>query len=506
MPQITLGGPADVEGWRAAARRLDLANAPPETVTWRLAGEAGDLFADEGQAPQTPQAEGEAAGRPAPRALVELFETMLLHSDPERFALAYRLLWRSRQQPHIIQIASDPDVARAQAMAKAVRRDQHKMKAFVRFRETRDLDGQAVFIAWFEPEHHIVGSVAPFFMRRFAGMRWSILTPRASAHWDGTALSIGPGAARASAPEGDDLEAFWRTYYASIFNPARLKVKAMTAEMPKKYWRNLPEAELIAPLIRQAGARMQEMIMAPPTIGRARAAREAAPDPVPEQSPLLDGLQELTPALNACRRCPLFADATQGVPGEGRAGAAIMFVGEQPGDQEDLAGRPFVGPAGRLFDIALERVGIPRAEAYVTNAVKHFKFEPRGKRRIHKKPAASEIDRCKWWLSNELRLVRPRLVVALGATAAGSLTGRAVGVQAERGVVHRAAAWSASPERAAWPMALAEAPDMLVTVHPSFLLRLQDEEQKRVEWRAFLRDLTAAASAAGLPARAPSAG
>ncbi len=137
-------------------------------------------------------------------------------------------------------MASDPDVARAVAMAKSVRRDAHKMKAFVRFRRVEREDGTEAYVAWFEPDHHVLEATAPFFVRRFATMRWSILTPSASAHWDGEQLTIGAGAGRRDAPADDQLEAFWRTYYASIFNPARLKVKAMRAEMPKKYWRNLP--------------------------------------------------------------------------------------------------------------------------------------------------------------------------------------------------------------------------------------------------------------------------
>ena len=150
-----------------------------------------------------------------------------------------------------------------------------------------------------------------------------------------------------------------------------------------------------------------------------------------------------------------------------------MFVGEQPGDEEDLSGRPFVGPAGRLLDTALERAGIDRTQAYVTNAVKHFKFEPRGKRRLHKKPGAREIAACRGWLVREMDLVRPRLVVALGATAASSLLGRATALKDVRG-------------------RSIELPNGLVmraTVHPSYLLRLQDEESKRSEWRAFLEDL-----------------
>lgn len=174
-----------------------------------------------------------------------------------------------------------------------------------------------------------------------------------------------------------------------------------------------------------------------------------------------------------CRACPLWADATQTVFGEGPAGAAAMFVGEQPGDQEDRQGRPFVGPAGQLFDRALAEAGIDRAQAYVTNAVKHFKFELRGRRRIHQKPLYKEVLACKPWLEAEIELVAPRLLVALGATAAQALKGRAVTIGKERG------RWQDYPGGRR----------LLVTVHPSYLLRLPDERAQAVEYRRFVDEL-----------------
>jgi len=188
-------------------------------------------------------------------------------------------------------------------------------------------------------------------------------------------------------------------------------------------------------------------------------------------------LPALAAAETTCTRCPLYQNASQVVPGEGPAGAPLMFVGEQPGDQEDLQGRPFVGPAGQVFDTALARVGIARDEVFVTNAVKHFKFVPRGKRRIHQKPDVSEIDHCRWWLDLERRLVGPKLIVALGATGARGVLGRQVTISKTRGRV-------IADDGGAAPA--------LVTVHPSYLLRIEDEAQKRREWNAFLNDLATA--------------
>ncbi|WP_425531043.1 UdgX family uracil-DNA binding protein, partial [Mesorhizobium retamae] len=184
---------------------------------------------------------------------------------------------------------------------------------------------------------------------------------------------------------------------------------------------------------------------------------------------------DLRKAAKGCRRCPLWRDATQTVFGEGPEGASVVFVGEQPGDQEDIAGKPFVGPAGKVFDAVLDEAAIDRQKTYVTNAVKHFKFEPRGKRRIHSKPNAGEIQACRWWLDKELALTKPSLVVALGATAAQSLLGKAVPITKMRGQ-------------------LIEREDGLrifLTIHPSFILRIRDAEDKEAERGRFLDDMRA---------------
>jgi DNA polymerase len=190
-------------------------------------------------------------------------------------------------------------------------------------------------------------------------------------------------------------------------------------------------------------------------------------------------LRSVAAEARGCTRCPLYKAATQTVFGEGPADAAIVFVGEQPGDQEDQQGRPFVGPAGRIFDKALAEAGIPRDRAYITNAVKHFKFVPRGKRRLHKKPNAFEIDRCKWWLDRELALIRPRLTVALGATAARALAGRPLAIGENRGRI----------------LAFADELPGLITVHPSSLLRVPDADTRHRAYAEFVRDLTVAAGA-----------
>ena len=467
MHSVALAGPADFCGWRTAARGLICANVRPDQIEWREDGANASLF---GAAPEAIAHSTAPDTFTVPRAFLELAGVVALHSDPGKFALLYRILWRLRRESHLLRDTLDVDVARAFAMRKAVERDIHKMHAFVRFREVAGAPA-GVRIAWFEPEHHIVEAAAPFFVRRFANLPWSILTPERSAHWDTHQLSFGPGARRTDAPAADAHEDLWRTYYASIFNPARLKPAAMRQHMPKKYWRNLPESPLIPKLIAAAGSRERAMLDKQPT--PARSGRDpAAIDPSP---PVHDrSLESVRLRAQHCRDCPLWKNATQTVFGEGPQTARIVFVGEQPGDREDLAGRPFVGPAGKLFDAALTEAGIDRKLAYVTNAVKHFKFEPRGKRRIHKKPSEVEVAACNRWLRHELQLIEPKIVVALGATAARALFGRAIAVGEHRGTIVSAEAPGA--------------PDILITVHPSYLLRVPDD-RRDAEYSRFVADL-----------------
>ena len=254
MHSVLLAHEEDHDGWRDAARRLAGAGVPADRIEWRTAGTA-DLFGGE---LLPPSRSGQAFG--VPKRFLALSRQAICHSDPERFSLLYALLLRLREQSKAIDDEADPLVRRLALMAKDVRRDMHKMRAFVRFREVTADGDDPRYVAWFEPDHHIVRSNAGFFVRRFANMAWSILTPELSIHWDGENLTESPGAVRADAPDGDPVEAAWKTYYASIFNPARVKTKAMLKEMPKKYWRNMPETGLVAPLLAGARARVDAML------------------------------------------------------------------------------------------------------------------------------------------------------------------------------------------------------------------------------------------------------
>ena len=458
---IHLPAPDDFAFWRERARGLVQCDVPPDRVSWIEPGGTGDLFASEGPSrgeKRLPAPPADPRPVRASQRFLTIARSAALHSDPARFGLLYRLLWRLQSNPRLMEDKADIEVRRLEELAKSVRRDAHKMHAFVRFREVAEEDGTPHFVAWFEPDHHIVRSEAGFFMRRFANMRWSILTPRGSIHWDGETMREGPPAQRSDAPGGDPVEDLWRSYYASIFNPARLKVGAMLSEMPKKYWKNLPEAELIPQLIAGAQAREARMV-ASGSLDRG------------ERPSSLEGIGT---AIHACRNCPIGELDNRAVMGEGPLGAPLMIVGEQPGDQEDQAGRPFVGPAGQLLDDYLQAAGIDRSAAYVTNAVKHFKFVWKGKHRLHQSPGAKEIDTCRWWLEAERDLVKPRLVLALGASAARGLLGKTVSITKARGT----------------PMHLEDGTELWVTAHPSYLLRLEGtarEEQARL----FAADLAA---------------
>ena len=459
--RVTLAAEDDFDGWRDAARGLAEAGVPAAAISWQVVGKEGDLFAG----PATPVPPS-GPSFVVPRSFITLAKAAICHRDPERFALLFHMMLAVRTNRHAMEDRADPLLDRLEKMAKEVRRDAHKMHAFVRFREVEEpddngLDTATRFVAWFEPDNHIVRREAGFFVRRFANMRWSILTPEISIHWDGETLTEGPGATRRDAPDGDPIEETWKTYYASIFNPARVKVKAMTKEMPKKYWKNMPETALIGGLLADAQRREAMMI---------ETSQNQAPMPPTNLQTSWDALRA---EAAACTRCALHQCATQTVFGEGPLDASIMFVGEQPGDQGNFAGRPFVGPAGEVFNAALADAGIDRAATYVTNAVKHFKFVARGKQRIHARPDVSEIDACRWWQEQERGLIRPALTVALGATAARSLTGKAVTISKVRDA----------------PLMLADGSECWVTVHPSYLLRIPEQDRRSEERSRFVEDL-----------------
>jgi DNA polymerase len=458
--------PWDGEAWRNVARAAYRAGIAPEHIAWHGDAQA-DLIAGVDVASLPPVQGGTRGALRVSAEFLSLANAVLCHRDPQRHALLYRLLWRmAAGEPYLLERATDADVHRARVLEKSVRRDNHKMKAFVRFKE---VPGEhEAYVAWFEPAHFILDRVAPFFERRFAGMRWAILTPYRRVVWDGKALAFGAGGTRADAPADDAQDTLWRTYYAHIFNPARLNPRMMRQEMPQKYWKHLPEAQVLPGLIREAGQRVRDMAERMP-----QAPRRKIPLPPPASpDPVDDSLAALRASAKACRRCALWQPATQTVFGEGPEDARVMLVGEQPGDEEDLSGRPFVGPSGKLLDRALAELGLDRSGFYVTNAVKHFRFEQRGRFRVHRNPELSHVQACHVWLQRELATVRPDVVVCLGATAAQAVFGAGFRLLEERG------SWRTLPGGTRG----------FATVHPSWVLR-QAGGLRGEAYRNFVRDL-----------------
>jgi uracil-DNA glycosylase len=461
--------------WQKAARIVLRRELRPEHIAWEemTSTEPGLNLFEESNGAELPLHNRQFL---VPKSYIDLARLVALHRDPRRWPLLYRLLWRlTHAESKLLEILVDPDVSRAFEMEKSVRYDIHKMRAFVRFREI-EMFGNKWFVAWFEPEHHIVEHNAKFFLDRFTSMRWSILTPDRCVHWDGAKLCFTEGLDRSQAPSNDNVEKLWLTYYKNIFDRARIKVHATEAEMPKKYWKNLPKTAVIPAPLREAPQEVDCMMKQSAAKTTAETDEDWRPAPVPATT----SLKGVAEAAKTCTACPLYKRATQTVFGEGPKSAPMMLIGEQPGDYEDVAGKPFVGPAGNIMDRALEEAGIDRKQVYVTNAVKHFKWEPRGKRRIHQKPNSREIAACWPWLEAELRLVKPRLVVCMGATAAQTIFGPSFRVTRERGKI----------------LSSQFAPKIVATVHPSSLLRQPDEESREREYAHFVSDLRVALKAA----------
>ena len=449
------------DSWRGAVRPWLAAGHKAEGLVWRD-GSNQVMAASSDCEPDSAQPAGGTLR--LPRVLMSLLQNLACFRHSSRWEFMYRLAWRVLyENPRLLADPADPDVANAIAMDRAVRRDLHKMHAFVRFRESAADDGTLCYFAWFEPQHEILRPGALFFAKRFPNMNWTIATPDGAAAWDTKAVDFFAPRALADRPREDINEHLWRTYYRSICNVSRINPSAMQREMPKHYWNNLPEATEIATLLRDGAARF--------------AARQKQGDhqnftAAKSLQRSLAQAQMPAPGIQLCRACDLWKHATQAVEGEGPKSARIMLVGEQPGDEEDLRGRPFIGPAGKVLDDALQAAGLNRGEIYLTNAVKHFKWEPRGKRRLHKRPGVGEIRACNAWLLNEIEAVKPMVIVALGASALTALLGSPKTIETAR----------------AMDLNLPSGVRLVATYHPSSILRA-DAERSATLREALVGDL-----------------
>ncbi|MEJ7604778.1 MAG: TIGR03915 family putative DNA repair protein [Bryobacteraceae bacterium] len=398
------------EGWREQARAYASAGIEPQQLMW--ADSQDTLF--------EPPLITNAKPVRVPKEFLELAGLVALHREEKKWSLLYRVLYRlTHGEKELLLIEIDDDVRQLTLMRKEVTRDMHKMKAFVRFRKVGE-----DYIAWHRPDHLIVERMAPWFVARFGAMRWTILTPDRTAHWDTNGLRLGPGARRSDAPDGDALEELWKSYYAAIFNPARVNVKAMVKELPIRHWATLPEAELIPGLLADASRREQTMCAIE---------RQSAAPYIPAEKEL----PVLREAVQGCRGCDLWETATQAVFGEGPQDASLMFVAEQPGDQEDRRGRHLSVRQGRS-SIELCR------RRYPTRARLRYQrgeaFSLRGKGKAPHPSNRYEVtgSGLPALVGSGTRLVRPKLVVAMGRTAALSVIGREVRLLQERGKILKA--------------------------------------------------------------------
>ena len=451
MRRVRLTSINDFAEWRVAARALLLRGTRPDEVIWDDPAMAIDLFVEPEDRPE--DVSGRAVGVVPPRFL-ELAEAAICHREPIRFGLLYRLLFRLQKDRDLIEARSDPDVSKLYRLATDVRRDTQAVKAAL-----RDGEARTPFAVWIEPQHYVLERTISTVLEDNSDTAWAILASYRSVAWDGEQLVFGAGARRGGAPRNNAGTAAWHSYFSKIFGGPSSSGATGRNRLTTELIASLTKLQAEAPMERPPGADLPVP---------SRSVREKELNDV-------GSLADARAAVQGCRRCPLYEHATQAVFGEGPETAEVMFVGEQPGDQEDLAGKPFVGPAGQVFDRALETVGLDRRRIYVTNAVKHFKFEPRGKRRIHQKPGAGEIQACRFWLELEREFVRPKLIVAMGATAVQSVMGKSASISSLRGK----------------KLELPGGAALLVTVHPSYLLRIPDADRKAEELKKFEADLRA---------------
>lgn len=440
--------------FRAKAGRLARDGVNPREVTWREPQSEGanlSMFSSIDTGAVTTAKPSNSPVTVTPQFL-RLAEAVAHSNALGKWDLLYRLLWRlTFENRKLLEVMTDDDVKAALDIQKQIKREVHKIHAFVRFERLEDANEPSGerYVAWMKTDHPCLKLAAPFFQRRFGDRTFSIFTPLESAHWDRRSLAYSEGVSLAPS-RGESMDDLWKTYYKSTFNPARMNIPMMKKELPVRYWNALPEADIIRDLIQEAPERLRKM---------------AKNQNVRAEPPETRDLAVLDEALKKCTACPLYKTATHSVLGEGPSQARIMIIGEQPGDAEDLEGKPFRGPAGQLLDSMMREIGLDRSHVYVTNAVKHFKWKPvaGSKTRLHQRASGSEMHACKPWLEREIEAIRPEVIVCLGATAAQAVFGRLCKIGEFKGKVI-----TDNPY----------APHVVVSYHPSAVLRSIDEVEK----------------------------
>ncbi|KIG03439.1 UdgX family uracil-DNA binding protein [Caballeronia concitans] len=459
--------------WRTVARSLVTEGVAPEDVLWRESAASATVFGT--IAPPCGPVDPNA---PKPvkiaREFLAMLETAACYRARDRWPFLYKVLWRWTQGDRAVASPEDADGHRLNRMIEAVQVEESKMRKTLRFRHRDASLGPPEFISWCEPVHDLLEHAAMHFATRMGSATWMIATPHGAAFWDGALLRVD----RTSEPEekpmdfgesadsmsgeavsGDAIEALWLAYYESTFAPALENAVEMASHMPVRYWKSPPNERADPALIARAD----------PYTRRDREPRNVPDDmEVPlntDLEPLKGTSLKAPPSLDACKRCSLWRNATQAVPGTGPDNARVMLVGEQPGDSEDREGTPFVGAAGKLLDDAIREAQLTRESLFLTNAVKHFKWDEQAqeaggdKERLLVTPSQREREACRYWLDEELTRIAPKVVVALGATALKALTGHRTALSEYLGktIEHKGRI-------------------VVPTYHPSYLLRLTDEK------------------------------
>ncbi|WP_277184758.1 UdgX family uracil-DNA binding protein [Caballeronia sp. BR00000012568055] len=473
MPSTRKNVPLDPSfaAWRRAARSLLIEGVPPQEVLWLESDASATVFGVVD--PPPPGSVDPNAPKPPKiaREFLSMLEAAACVRVPDRWPFLYKALWRWTQGDRAVASREDEDGSRLHRMIESVRAEEDKMRKILRFRHRDDSLGPPEFISWFEPVHDLLEHAAMHFATRMGNATWMIATPHGAAFWDGALLRVDrtsepeekpadfgetSGGMNGEAVSGDAIEALWLAYYESTFAEAHANAIKMASHMPVRYWKSPPDGRVDPSLISRAD----------PYSRRDRRPRNVPSDMEVALDTSLEPLKGTSlkepPSLDVCKRCSLWRNATQAVAGVGPANARVMLVGEQPGDQDDREGKPFLGPTGKLLDEAIAEAGLARESLYLTNAVKHFKFETEtgsDGERLHTTPSQREREACRFWLEEEMTRIGPKVVVALGATALKALTGHRTALSEYLGktIEHKGRI-------------------VVPTYHPSYLMRLTDEK------------------------------
>lgn len=450
MQSVFLAHEVDFQGWRNATRRLISDQISPDSIQWHIQPPK-DLFTR----PYTESTSDKNENLPAfkiTRRVFELCQTVIQANEPERFDLLYR--WITLCQNHADPFNDKTHHAlihRIERLVQAVQAETSRLRDLLRFHKQSD---RSELIAFFEPTHYVIEANSDFFQRLQADQSWLLITPYRSLKVNGQQKIFGPGFSSNPLKNHDADQ--WNDFLNDFFPKDQPLQK-------QYYWQELPQAAL-----------PKDEVLSQTQSITPLASSEEAITSVPTILKNVDfSMIKLAQTAAECQRCALWKPATQTVFGEGCAKSRLMLVGEQPGDQEDRFGRPFVGPAGQVMNHAIAHAGFERQDVYTTNAVKHFKFTPRGQRRIHQSPNPKEIAACSFWLEAEREIVKPTVLLMLGASAARSILGRPVTISRERSQF----------------IPLNNDTIGMITVHPSYLLRLPDRESKKREYWRFVEDL-----------------